>query len=108
VGDISAHSGTLSSRSWLFFLIRSINTNIGVICLTRPQGHDLMSTLTITPLMLFRPSMMYYQCLSPFFSGVRVVRSLVFCVVFCVSLFVLLSFFFLSLCDLSFFDLRNG
>jgi hypothetical protein len=40
------------------------------------------------------------------FSGVRVTRSLVFCVVFCRSLFVLLSFFFWSLCCLSFFDLR--
>ena len=29
----------------------------------------------------------------PVFSGVRVARSLVFCVVFCRSLFVLLSFF---------------
>jgi len=40
------------------------------------------------------------------FSGVRVTRSLVFCVVFCRSLFVLLSFFFWSLCCLVFFDLR--
>ena len=38
------------------------------------------------------------------FSGVRVSRSLVFCVVFCRSLFVLLSCFFLSYC-VSFFDL---
>jgi hypothetical protein len=30
----------------------------------------------------------------PVFSGIRVVRSLVFCEVFCISLFVLLSFFF--------------
>jgi hypothetical protein len=30
----------------------------------------------------------------PIFSGVRVSRSLVFCVMFCISLFVLLSFFF--------------
>jgi len=40
------------------------------------------------------------------FSGVRVARSLVFCVVvYCRSLFVLLSFFFCPLCCLSFFDL---
>jgi hypothetical protein len=32
---------------------------------------------------------------TPGCSGVRVVRSLVFCVVFCCSFFVLLSFFFL-------------
>jgi hypothetical protein len=38
-------------------------------------------------------------------SGVRVDWSLVFCVVFCRSLFVLLSFFFWPLCCLS-FDLR--
>ena len=42
---------------------------------------------------------------SPFFSGVHVTRSIVFCVMFCRSLFVLLSFFFFSLCCL-FFDLR--
>ena len=39
---------------------------------------------------------------TPCFSGVRVVRALVFCVVFCGSLFLLLSFFFLSIV-LSFF-----
>jgi hypothetical protein len=38
------------------------------------------------------------------FSGVRVAQSLVFCVVFCRSLFVLLCFFFWSLYCLSFFD----
>ena len=40
------------------------------------------------------------------FSGVRVTRSLVLCVCFCRSLFVLLYFFFWSLCCLFFFDLR--
>jgi hypothetical protein len=39
------------------------------------------------------------------FSGVGVTRSLIFCVAFCRSLFVLLSFFFWPLCCLSFFDL---
>jgi len=39
---------------------------------------------------------------TPSFSGLRVARSLVFCVVFCRSLFALLSFFFWSLCCLSF------
>jgi len=43
----------------------------------------------------------------PVFSGVRVTRSLVLCVVFCRSLFVLLYFFLWPLCCLSFFDLRN-
>jgi len=47
-----------------------------------------------------------HLCSSPDFSGVRVTRSLVFCVVFYRSLFVLLSFFFWPLCCLSFFDLR--
>ena len=42
----------------------------------------------------------------PVFSGICVARSLVFCVMFCGSLFVLLSFFFWTLCCLSFFDLR--
>jgi hypothetical protein len=40
------------------------------------------------------------------FSEVRVARSLLFSVVFCRSLFVLLSFFIWSLCYLFFFDLR--
>jgi hypothetical protein len=39
------------------------------------------------------------------FSGVRLVQSLVFCVVFCTSLFVFLSRFFYPLYCLS-FDLR--
>ena len=105
---MSAHSVTLSSRSFssmLNSLMRSINTNIGVFCLTRPQSHDLMSINHYTTDVV---SSLYDQCLSTFFSGVRVARSLVFCVVFCGSLFVLLSFFFLSLCGLYFFDLRNG
>ena len=42
---------------------------------------------------------------SPVFSGVRVTGSLVLCVLFYTSLFVLLSFFLWSLCCLS-FDLR--
>ena len=37
----------------------------------------------------------------PIFSGVRVARSLVFCEVFCISLFVLLSIVFWLLCCLS-------
>jgi len=41
-----------------------------------------------------------------FVSGVRVTRSLVLCVVFCRSLFVLLFFFLWPLCCLFFFDLR--
>ena len=40
------------------------------------------------------------------FRGVRVIWSLVLCVLLCRSLFVLLSFFFWPLCCLSFFDLR--
>ena len=39
--------------------------------------------------------------------GVRFARSLVLCVMFCRSLFVLFSFFVWSLCCLFFFDLRN-
>jgi hypothetical protein len=38
-------------------------------------------------------------------SGVRVTRSLVFCAMFCRSLFVLLYFFFWPLCCVPFFDL---
>ena len=42
----------------------------------------------------------------PVFSGVRVTRSLVLCVMFCISLFVLFFTFFWPLCCLFFFDLR--
>ena len=42
----------------------------------------------------------------PCFSGACVARSLVFCVMFCRSLFVLLFFFFWTLCSLCFFKLR--
>jgi hypothetical protein len=42
----------------------------------------------------------------PVFSGVRVTRSLVFCVTSCGSLFSLLILFFLSVSYLPFFDLR--
>jgi hypothetical protein len=41
------------------------------------------------------------------YDGVRVVRSLVFCAVFCRSLFVLLFCFFWPLCCLSIFDLQR-
>ena len=42
----------------------------------------------------------------PGFGGVRVARSLIFCIMFCRWLFVLLSFFFWPLCCLFFFNLR--
>ena len=54
------------------------------------------------------------SCLTPYFKlyiafiGVRVTRSLVLCVMFCRSLFVLLSFSLWSLCCLSFFDFFYG
>ena len=44
--------------------------------------------------------------LNPGCCGDRVPRSLVLCVMFCISLFVLLFFFFWLLSCLSFFDLR--
>ena len=48
-------------------------------------------------------TLMEHMSSPPVFSGVRVDWSLVFCVVFCRSLFVLLSFFFWPLCCLSFY-----
>ena len=42
----------------------------------------------------------------PVFNGVCVIRSLVLYVMFCRSLFFLLSFLFWSLCGLFFFDIR--
>ena len=44
--------------------------------------------------------------LTPVFSGVRDTRSIIFCVVFCRSLFVILRFYFWPLYYLSFFYLR--
>ena len=41
---------------------------------------------------------------TPVFSGVHIARSLVFCEIFCRTLFVLLSFFFRPLCCLSLFN----
>ena len=40
------------------------------------------------------------------FSRICVARSFIFCVMFCKSLFILLSFFFWSLCCRAFFDSR--
>ena len=51
------------------------------------------------------PTLPEHLSSSPVFSGVRVTRSLVLCVMFCRSLFVLSSFYFWPLCCLS-FDLR--
>jgi hypothetical protein len=48
-----------------------------------------------------------HQSSHPVFSGVRVIRSIVFCVMFCRTLFILLSFFCWPLCCLSFLDLRD-
>jgi hypothetical protein len=48
-------------------------------------------------------SLVEQELLNPIFSGVRVAWSLVFCVVFCRSLFVPLSFFFWPLYYLSFY-----
>ena len=47
-----------------------------------------------------------YLISPPIFSGVRVARSLVFCVMFCRSLFVNLSYFFLAIVPSVHFDLR--
>ena len=41
---------------------------------------------------------------TPVFNGVHIARSLVFCEIFCRTLFVLLSFFFRPLCCLSLFN----
>ena len=48
------------------------------------------------------PTLPEHLSSTPVFSRVGVTRSLVFCVMFCRSLFVLLSFFIWSLCCLSF------
>jgi len=43
---------------------------------------------------------------TPVFSGVHVTQFFVLCVMFCRSLFIVLSFFFWLLCCLSFFGLQ--
>jgi hypothetical protein len=52
------------------------------------------------------PTLPEYLSSPPLLSEVRVARSLVFCVVFCRSLFVPLSLVFLPWCCLSVFELR--
>ena len=52
------------------------------------------------------PTLPEHLPLPPVFSGVRVARSLVFCMVFCVSLFIILLFLLWPLRCLSFSDLR--
>ena len=52
------------------------------------------------------PPPLWTHAFTPSFSGFRFTRSLVFCVMFCRSLFVLLSFFCWSLYCLFFFDIR--
>jgi len=48
------------------------------------------------------PTLPEHLRLPPFFIGICVVRSSIFCVMFCRSLFAFLSFFFWPLCCLSF------
>ena len=52
------------------------------------------------------PTLLEHLSSLPAFREVHVTRSLVFCVVFCRSLFVLMSVIFCSLCCLSFFDVQ--
>jgi MFS family permease len=53
------------------------------------------------PLCVYRTFTQRYLSQNAVFSGIRVPQSFVFCVMFCISLFVLLSLFFWSLCCLS-------
>ena len=63
--------------------------------------------LYVIPDCLLKKYYAYSLCKMRVFSGVRVARSLVFCVMFCRSLFVILTFFFWPVCCLFFSDLRN-
>jgi hypothetical protein len=76
--------------------LHSCLINVFVIKVTRRMPLVEQELLTI-PQHLSSP---------PISSVVRVTRSLVLCVMFCRSLFVLLCLFFWPLCCLSFFDLR--
>jgi hypothetical protein len=68
------------------------------------QSHGMIIMTNDDPLYFGKPnkcktriSLIYVLGLPSIFSGVRVARSLVFCVVFYRSLVVLLSFFFLAI-----------
>jgi hypothetical protein len=76
-------SEALPGRNWWFIFA----------CVTRITGRMSVSTITKHPSSL------------PVISLIRIVRSLAFCVVFCGSLFIILSLMVWSLCSLS-FDLR--
>ena len=63
--------------------------------------------LYVIPDCLLKKYYAYSLCKIRVFIRVRVARSLVFCVMFCRSLFVILTFFFWPVCCLFFSDLRN-
>ena len=80
-------------HSWLF--LRFSPTFVGLKYFVRTYVYKIPPTGGTR----YRKSSLYCD-LPPVFSGVRLARSLVFCVMFCS-----LSFFFCPLCCLSFFDL---
>jgi hypothetical protein len=83
----------------LLILDTIVQTNVLLVCTHYHIGlinTDFNELLTLPE----------HQSSHPVFSGVRVIRSIVFCVMFCRTLFILLSFFCWPLCCLSVFELR--
>ena len=70
---------------------------MNIRCQVRSPCLSLEQELLILPELMSSPSAL---------CGVRVARSLVFCVIICRSLFALMFFFIWQLCCLSFLDLR--
>ena len=104
------------SQSWLIFFkyFWMFNWLIDYLLLKHPvlnvihiQEQIYRVLATTVPLVERElPTLPEHLPLPPVFSGVRVARSLVFCMVFCVSLFIILLFLLWPLRCLSFSDLR--
>ena len=80
------------------------------ICVTNDHGCVSFVVITIRVSHVEQELLTIWEHLrlSAVFSGVRVAKSLVFCVIFCRSLFILLFFFFWPLCCLSFLQFTTS
>ena len=86
---------------YIFGTIYNIKSSfVKKTCLVLETGTSILSTYSCICFVVKVTGCFWVHL--PVFSGVRVTRSLVLCVMFCRSLFVLLFFFFCQLCCLSF------
>ena len=81
---------------YIFYYYHWVDTSDGGVLI-------YLSNYCFFAYMVYQIYLVFLQILN---NGVRVTRSLVFCVIFCRSLFVLMYFFSWPLCYLFFFDLR--